>query len=106
VWALAPISKGRYRFCGESLQWLPNALHEDRLLHVDASKFTLGIPTQESFALVRLPQGETVSLSPALHNVVESRFDVPEEVLRLEAALRTAIGWDRRDERVSKKLER
>ena len=106
VWALAPASKGRYRFCGESLQLLPNGLREDRLLHVDASKFTLGIPTQESFALVRLPQGQSVPLSPALHAVAESRFDLPQDAVQLESALRSAIGWDRRDERVSARYDR
>lgn len=106
VWALAPGPKGRYRLCGESLQRLPDALREDRLLHVDANKFTLGIPTQESFGLVRVPPGDAVTLSPTLHEVVESRFDRAEDAVKLESTLRAAIGWDRRDQRVSHRTTR
>ena len=93
VWLLEPTTEGEYRLSGDSLQWLPDGLHEDRALHVDADKFVLGVPTKEAFALVRLPQGKDVPLTPALRQLGPSRFQSPQDATALEAALREAIGW-------------
>lgn len=101
IWALSPGPRGRYRICCETLQWIPEALHDDRQLHVDARKFSLGLPTQEAFALVRLPAGRDVACDAQWHECLECRFDDPAEGIALERALREAVGWDRRDERVS-----
>jgi len=93
VWLLEPTTEGEYRLSGDSLQWLPDGLHEDRALHVDADKFVLGVPTKEAFALVRLPQGKDVPLTPSLRQLGPSRFQSPQDVTSLEAGLREAIGW-------------
>jgi hypothetical protein len=93
VWLLVPATDVEYRLCGDSVEWLPAGLHEDRALHVDADKFVLGLPTKEAFALVRLPQGKDVPLTPALRQFGPSRFHSPRDAAALEAALGEAIGW-------------
>ena len=93
VWLLEPTADGSYRLCGDSIEWLPDGLHEDRALHVDAGRFVLGIPTKEAFALVRLPQGKDVPLTPALRKFGPSRFPSPQDATALERALREAMRW-------------
>lgn len=92
VWALAP--EDGLRFCGEVIERLPDALHEDRVLHVDAGKFVLGVPTQEAFALLRLPQGESIAATADLRQSAAGPFANPQQAVQLERALQGAIGWD------------
>ncbi len=95
VWLLVPNDEDGYTFAGDSLQLLPDGLHEDRALHVDASKFVLGVPTKEAFALVRLPQGTNIPASETLRTSATSRFSLPKDATELERALQQAIGWAR-----------
>ena len=59
------------------------------MLSVDANKFTLGIPSNDAFALARIPRGTAVELTPTLSRLaVTSRF-TPESASSLEAELQT-----------------
>lgn len=89
VWLLGSDGKGGYALAEQTLQLLPAGLREDRILSVDADKFTLGIPSDDAFALVRIPQGTPVRFSPNLATLsVVRRFD-SDTALRLEAELQT-----------------
>jgi hypothetical protein len=87
VWLLGSDGKGGYTRAEPTLQLLPAGMHEDRVLSVDGSKFTLGIPAIDAFALARIPQGTPVRFSEALATYgVVRRFDA-EHALKLEAEL-------------------
>lgn len=91
VWLL---TKTQYGFepSERSLQLLPPNMQEARLLHVLRDRFTLGIPSPDAFALVRIPQGTPLSYTPDLQQAATlSTFTTREQVFGLEAALYAAI---------------
>jgi hypothetical protein len=90
VWLLGSDGKDSYALAERTLQRLAPNLHEDRVLSVDADKFTLGIPAHDAFALVRIPQGTPVEVTPALRAVAAARHFTPELAVRLEEQLRAA----------------
>ncbi len=46
-----------YVVAQDTFQFLPANMQEDRVMNVKADRFTLGIPSADAFALVRIPQG-------------------------------------------------
>lgn len=87
VWLLGSDGNGGYARAEPTLQLLPAGMHEDRVLSVDANRFTLGIPAIDAFALARIPQGTPVRFNQALATYgVVRRFDA-EHALKLEAEL-------------------
>jgi hypothetical protein len=93
VWLLEPVPRGGWQLRGDALQWLPDACREDRALHVDADEFLFGIPTQESFALVKLPTGKEKKMSGGLKRLAAAAYESSDQVVELEDALRAAVGW-------------
>jgi hypothetical protein len=87
VWLLGPGSGGGYTLAEKGLQKLPPGLREDRVLSVDADKFTLGIPSPDAFALAKVPQGISLGFSEALRPVAATRTFTAESARRLEAEL-------------------
>ena len=51
--------------------WRPG-VQEDRKLYVDRRRFVFGLPSQEAFALIDLPPGETILPSAELKQAVKS----------------------------------
>lgn len=89
VWLLGSNGKGGYAVAESTLQLLPEAFHEDRVVSVDGQKFTLGIPSDDAFALARVPQGRAIRYTPKLSTLgAVRRFD-PESVVKLETELQT-----------------
>lgn len=89
VWLLGADGKGGYALAEKTLQLLPPNLHDDRVLSVDAQKFTLGIPSDDAFALVKVPQGTAVRFSPNLTALgIVRKFDA-ETAARLETELQS-----------------
>ena len=87
-WLLGSDGKGGYALAEPTLQLLPEALREDRVMSVDGRKFTLGVPAADAFALARIPQGTPVKFSPGLATLAAVRKFDAETALRLEAELR------------------
>jgi len=89
VWLLNRDSGDQYSLADNAIQMLPPQMHEDRVLSVDSRKFTLGIPSNDAFALARLPQGTGVKYSKGLTTLAVLRRFTPETALNLEEELQT-----------------
>jgi hypothetical protein len=89
VWLLGRDSTDKYTVAENAIQMLPPQMQEDRVLSVDARKFTLGIPAADAFALARLPQGTPVKYSKSLMTLAALRRFTPESALHLEEELQT-----------------
>jgi hypothetical protein len=89
VWLMGADSRGGYALAERALQLLPPNMHEDRVLSVDANKFTLGIPSNDAFALAHIPQGTPIKFTPELSQLAVTRLFTPETATQLEAELQT-----------------
>ena len=77
VWLLSRDAAGGLMVVEEPIRWLAPDTREDRLIHVDASEFLLGIPTKRSFALVNLPPGQPLGWTAGLRDVAaENHYSV------------------------------
>jgi hypothetical protein len=90
VWLLGSDGHGGYALAERNLQMLPPNLREDRVLSVDSQKFTLGIPSTDAFALVRIPQGAPVRFAKALIPAAVVRRFAPESARQLESVLQAS----------------
>lgn len=68
VWLLAKNGNG-YRLAENSFNFLPPEMVEERVLHVDGSQFTLGIPSATAFAMTTIPQGRSFKFTDRLRRV-------------------------------------
>jgi hypothetical protein len=89
VWLLGRDNADKYTPAENAIQMLPPQMQEDRVLSVDARKFTFGIPAADAFALARLPQGTAVKYSKSLTTLAALRRFTPETALHLEEELQT-----------------
>jgi hypothetical protein len=97
VWLLADDGRGGYAAAETAVQLLPPEMREARLLSVKRDRFTLGIPSPDAFALVRIPQGTAVPYTLALQGLATSKTFTAAQVVELESALRgIAFGATRR----------
>jgi hypothetical protein len=90
VWLLSKTATG-YAPAERALQLLPLNMAEARLLHVNKDRFTLGIPSPDAFALVRIPQGTPVPYTPELLQSATVGPFARDQVFALEAAIRKAL---------------
>jgi hypothetical protein len=90
VWLLEADQQRRYRLADGTLRLLSPAFIEDRVVHVMGSEVTFGIPTEQAFSLVRLPQGKPVRATSQLARLAATRRFTPANLAELEAALREA----------------
>jgi hypothetical protein len=68
VWLLAKNGNG-YRLAEDSFNFLPPEMVEERILHVDGSQFTLGIPSATAFAMTSIPQGRPFKFTDRMRRV-------------------------------------
>ena len=69
-------SSNDYRIVEDVFQYLPENMREDRIMNVDADRFTLGIPAQDAFAVVRIPQGKPFGFTDEMRALAGARrFD-------------------------------
>lgn len=87
VWLLGPDGRDGYALADKGLQKLPPGFLEDRVLSVDGQKFTFGIPSNDAFALAKLPQGTSLGFSEALKAVAAKRQFTAQVARDLEAEL-------------------
>jgi hypothetical protein len=90
VWLLAKGASG-YVPSEKTIQLLPPNMHEARLLHVLKDKFTLGIPSPDAFALVRIPQGQAIYYTPELQRAATVETFNRDQVFALENVLRLTV---------------
>ena len=90
IWLLGASSAGGYAPAEADLQVLPPDLHEDRQLHVEGNKFTLGVPSNDAFALNRIAQGTPIHWTRDLADAASTARFTTEAAHRLEAELRGA----------------
>jgi hypothetical protein len=84
-----------YEAAEPTLQLLPHAMREERLLSVQRDKFTLGMPSRDAFALRRIPQGAAIAYTPELRLAATTRVFVEAQVPRIEQVLRAAVARGR-----------
>jgi hypothetical protein len=92
VWLLD--CEGDGRLCGPCgpVEWLSPSKVDDCVLHVDAREFTLGNPNEQSFALLRLPQGSSHPELPQPLRALASQPHLSEaSAAELEVGLRTLL---------------
>ncbi len=58
LWLIDRDDKGNYKGVAGDIEWLPPNKMEDCILHVDANEFSLGVPTDNAFAMNRMVQGQ------------------------------------------------
>ena len=63
LWLMDEANPGQFQVADQEMQVFGEGLREDRQIHVDATRFSFGLPTEESFALVRIPPGKAVPFS-------------------------------------------
>ncbi|HZT81700.1 MAG TPA: hypothetical protein VFA26_15845, partial [Gemmataceae bacterium] len=92
VWLLGPGRDGGLVPAEDAMQLLPPGLKEDRVINVKKEKFgVLGIPAEDAFAMVRIPQGTPVKWTPDLQKVAAVRTFTADSAAQLEAELRKAL---------------
>jgi hypothetical protein len=87
VWALAKEPDGGLRVIDEPIRWVSPGTREDRVIHVDAGEFMLGVPTKRAFGLVDLPPGRDLPWSQGLRAVAAAATYPPEAVEALAVEL-------------------
>jgi len=91
VWLLSNGRPDTYQAAERAMQLLPTNMREERLLSVMRDRFTLGIPSADAFALVRIPQGTAIPYTAQLQALATIKTFTRENVLTLESALRAAV---------------
>jgi hypothetical protein len=82
-----------------TIQLLPANMREDRVMHVDASKFNLlGIPSKDAFALVRLPQGVAFQMSESMQSIAAEKNYDAETLAKLTTAVAETLKTGKQDE--------
>jgi hypothetical protein len=75
----------------EPLRLIPGGTREDRAIHVDGSRFMLGFPTKQAFAVEDLPPGGAVPWSPPLLAAADAHAYAPPAFAQLTTAVEQAI---------------
>jgi hypothetical protein len=75
VWRIDLDQSGRYLGAVGPIEWLPPNKQVDCVMQADRSEFTLGVPSEQAFAILRIPDGQ-------------HQFAIPEGVRAAAAAPR------------------
>ncbi|TWT64687.1 pyruvate kinase [Allorhodopirellula solitaria] len=79
VWLIDPSPRGApagpgMKLADTTAQLLPPNMHEDRVMDVDADKFSVfGIPAKDAFASVELPQGRPFEMQESMQRIAVER---------------------------------
>jgi hypothetical protein len=92
VWLLARRTDGSLAVADDPPRWIAPGTREDRVIHVDADEFLLGVPTKRAFALVDLPPGQPLAWSPALRAAAAERRYDPAAVRGLAIEVDRSLG--------------
>ena len=87
IWVLDKDAAGGYRLGDGPLVLMQPNLVTDCEMRVDASKFFLGTPGPDAFAVLRLPAGKPVAWPAGLGLLAAERRFTPSSAHRLELGL-------------------
>ncbi len=93
VWRIDLDEQGRYLPVRGPAVWVRPNLITTSPLHVDGDKVYWGIPSNEAFAIVRLPPGTPIDVPPQLSQLLGLQNLTPETAWGLEWRFRQAIGF-------------
>ena len=91
AWMVAPAADGGLVPVEEPLRIVEGGTREERLIHVDGSRFTFGFPTKQAFAVEDLPPGRRVDWSATLRTAAHEPTYSERSLERLAAELDTAV---------------
>jgi len=91
VWLLAKNGKG-YRLAEDTFNFLPPEMVEERVLYVDGSQFTLGIPSATAFAMTAIPQGRSFKFTDRMRRVAAIETFTPQTFNELIVSAAEAMG--------------
>jgi len=91
VWLLSKNAKG-YTLAEDSFNFLPSEMVEERVLHVDGSQFTLGIPSANAFAMTSIPQGRSFKFTERMRRVAAVETFTPQTFKELILSAAEAMG--------------
>jgi hypothetical protein len=91
VWLLQKRSAGQLAPLANPPRWLQEGTHDSRSIHVDATKFAFGMPTQEAFAIASLPPGIELTWTAALRQSACLPVYGDDELEQLTAAINEAL---------------
>jgi hypothetical protein len=80
AWLLDRDDRGGYQGPSSAIEWLPPSKISDAVLRVDPNEITLGIPSDNAFALVRIPEGQ-------------KQIAFPEDVKAVAAEANPSAAW-------------
>jgi len=86
VWLLQNKNK-QYTFADNEINYLPPSMVEDRVMHVDGSKFTLGIPSSKAFAMMSLPKGRAYKIDDTMQDIGSQSSYTPAMLKELSRSL-------------------
>jgi hypothetical protein len=92
MWLLDRDNEGRYVGPSSHIQWMPPNKIEDAVMHVDSNEYTLGMPSDIAFAIIRIPQGQKQIIFPddLKTAAIQPRFTA-EGLARMELRLRQIL---------------
>ena len=91
VWLLAGDQPPGYRMVEHVMQLVPPNFVEDRQFHVKADEFYFGIPSARAFALVQLPQGQPIRVTPELATLASAKHYTAASLNQLAEALAKTV---------------
>jgi len=91
VWLLSRDTKG-FAFAEDTFNFLPSDMIEERVLHVDGTQFTLGIPSATAFAMTAIPQGRAFRMTERFKRVGASDTFTTQTFNELIASIAEAMG--------------
>jgi hypothetical protein len=92
LWAIDRDERGGYAGVAGPVEWLPPNKMEDCVLHVAAHEFSLLGPSENAFAMNRVPQGQKQLTLTAELKPLAGRMRLTEEMAQeLETKLRAAL---------------
>jgi len=91
VWLLKRQADGSLHPTLDPPRWLPEGTRDERAIHVDASEFFLGMPTQDAFALMNLPPGTDLAWSPGLRQIASADRYHADSLPQLAVAINQAL---------------
>jgi len=90
-WLLEKRSRDRFIPLANPPRWLHEGTEDARSIHVDASKFILGVPTQEAFAISSLPPGIELTWTPAFQQAAALPSYTDADLQQLTASINEAL---------------
>jgi hypothetical protein len=92
LWMIELDERGGYKGVSGGIEWMKLNVLADTILHVDANEFVLGVPTEMSFAMMRLPEGKKqLPVTDALKPLLGRERLTKEMTIELETKLRESL---------------